>query len=422
MRRLTPSCFNRTTNYLLNGKNTLPDLSAGQHALWTVEPGKKHLFRFINSACQNMWSVHFDNHVMTVIAADYVPIVPYETEWLNIGIGQRYDVIVEMNQPVGGYFLRAVTQTACPSSCDNTGLGNANGIIQYKGASDALPTSTYGNKSPADFAICLDEPISSLVPYLQKPAGTLDAFSATASTLPAGNVAQVSTNDDGSVFRWFINNGAINVNYTQPTLKTLANGGNSSLISNQITLGAANQWVYFIIQNQFFAAHPMHLHGHDMSVLGQGNAPWNDGLIPTLNFVNPPRRDTVMLTGAEGPGAAAGYTVIGFETDNPGAWLMHCHIVWHVDGGLALQWIERAQEIPKYADSPVFEEQCSSVSAWVDVNPLARTHTSGSSGLKRSTYFDEFLETRSKEVVRRDLGSHKRHGLGDSWRPRNIHL
>jgi hypothetical protein len=32
---------------------------------------------------------------MKVIAADYVPIVPYETDWLFIGNGQRYDVGVD---------------------------------------------------------------------------------------------------------------------------------------------------------------------------------------------------------------------------------------------------------------------------------------------------------------------------------------
>ena len=296
-----------TFNYLLNGANTTPDLAKGKHALWSLKPGKKHLFRIINSSSQNMWSVHFDNHKMTVIATDYVPINPYTTEWLNIALGQRYDVIIEANQAVSGYFLRAVTQTGCPSGCVNTGLGSANGILLYEGADAVLPTSTAGNKTVADFAFCLDEPIASLIPHLKKSAGSLSAFQASASTLPAGNVAQVQTADDGRVFRWFLNNGAINVNYTQPTLKSLAQfGSNSSAISNPIILGAKDQWVYFIIANQFFASHPIHLHGHDMSLLGQGTTPWTPALTSTLNFDNPPRRDTALLVGSRGPGAPPG--------------------------------------------------------------------------------------------------------------------
>ena len=42
---------------------------------------------------------------------------------------------------------------------------------------------------------------------------------------------------------------------------------------------------------------------------------------------------------------AAGYEVIAFQADNPGVWLMHCHIGWHVSMGLDLQWVERRTEI-----------------------------------------------------------------------------
>lgn len=42
---------------------------------------------------------------------------------------------------------------------------------------------------------------------------------------------------------------------------------------------------------------------------------------------------------------ASGYIVIAFQADNPGVWLMHCHIGWHVSMGLDLQWVERRTEI-----------------------------------------------------------------------------
>jgi hypothetical protein len=40
-----------------------------------------------------------------------------------------------------------------------------------------------------------------------------------------------------------------------------------------------------------------------------------------------------------------GFVVIAFKTDNPGAWLLHCHIAWHASSGLALQILERASAI-----------------------------------------------------------------------------
>jgi FtsP/CotA-like multicopper oxidase with cupredoxin domain len=85
-------------NYMLNGKNKAVDGTKGKSAEWTVYPGKKHLFRIINSSAQASYVIHFDNHKMQVISADYTPIVPYTTDTLYINPGQRYNVVVEMNQ------------------------------------------------------------------------------------------------------------------------------------------------------------------------------------------------------------------------------------------------------------------------------------------------------------------------------------
>jgi len=79
----------------------------------------------------------------------------------------------------------------------------------------------------------------------------------------------------------------------------------------------------------------IHLHGHDFAILQQiENATFPAKLNLTLD--NPPRRDVVLLP-------TDGYVVIAFKTDNPGTWLMHCHIAYHASFGLALQIMERQQ-------------------------------------------------------------------------------
>jgi hypothetical protein len=75
-----------------------------------------------------------------------------------------------------------------------------------------------------------------------------------------------------------------------------------------------------------------------------------------LNFKNPPRRDTAMLP-------AGGWLVLAFETNNPGAWIMHCHIAWHVADGLATQFLETPNQIKL---DPSFNEICST---WRDYYP-----------------------------------------------------
>src|ERR1700753_2380664 len=99
------------------------------------------------------------------------------------------------------------------------------------------------------------------------------------------------------------------------------------------------QWLYWIIQEvrgtpiTISIPHPIHLHGHDFYVLGQGDGQFSDSGISALNFDNPIRRDTAMLPGG-------GWLVLAFLTDNPGAWLMHCHIAWHLSEGMAVQFLE----------------------------------------------------------------------------------
>ena len=55
---------------------------------------------------------------------------------------------------------------------------------------------------------------------------------------------------------------------------------------------------------------------------------------------------------------AAGWLVLGFRVDNPGAWLMHCHIAWHVSGGLSVQFLELPNEIPNIMKLEVLDHTC----------------------------------------------------------------
>ena len=63
--------------------------------------------------------------------------------------------------------------------------------------------------------------------------------------------------------------------------------------------------------------------------------------------------------------------MIAFKVDNPGAWLMHCHIADHASMGLALQLLENRAEAaemwPAYGPERIAaEEVCSSWKTWVN--------------------------------------------------------
>jgi hypothetical protein len=64
--------------------------------------------------------------------------------------------------------------------------------------------------------------------------------------------------------------------------------------------------------------------------------------------------------------------------DNPGAWLMHCHIAWHVGEGLAVQFLEAKDQSP--VGDAAWDSTCSKWNQYA-LNP---GYPKSDSGLKRS--------------------------------------
>jgi len=120
-----------------------------------------------------------------------------------------------------------------------------------------------------------------------------------------------------------------------------------------------------ILQNFDETSHPFHLHGHQMFVLANGRGyfpgyehfglkPDGKGLIdPAVSSViaNPTRRDVATVEGF-------GWTLIRFVADNPGAWLFHCHTVWHSESGMAMQFLSRVNDLRGWSVPPQSREMC----------------------------------------------------------------
>ena len=106
----------------------------------------------------------------------------------------------------------------------------------------------------------------------------------------------------------------------------------------------------------------IHLHGHDFAILEQAeNKTWDPSTMK-LKLTNPPRRDVVLLP-------SDGYVVIAFKADNPGPWLVHCHIAFHISEGLGMQIMEDqagAFRIWPDDDSAIIEAErvCKNWKAW----------------------------------------------------------
>lgn len=77
-------------NALINGTNIYEDGGHRYNVSFTA--GSSYRIRLVNGAVDTHFKFMIDNHTMTVIASDLVPIQPYTTKVLDIGMGQRYDV------------------------------------------------------------------------------------------------------------------------------------------------------------------------------------------------------------------------------------------------------------------------------------------------------------------------------------------
>lgn len=217
--------------------------------------------------------------------------------------------------------MRAVPQQACSA---NANIADIKGILHH-GADTTIPTI-----DPFTFVDNFDDELgSSLVPYVPKKVSSPDWR----------NITDVTVGRNSNrLFRWYLNSTTMEALWKNPTLLQISKDKGVQLPKSSavISLPDAREWVYLVINTTCPFSHPIHLHGHDSFILAQGTNSWN-GLVV---MDNPPRRDTAMLAGN-------GYLVIAFQTDNLGAWLMHCHIGWHTTEGFALQFIERQKETGK---------------------------------------------------------------------------
>jgi hypothetical protein len=192
-----------------------------------------------------------------------------------------------------------------------------------------------------------------------------------------------------TLIQWLINETPLRVNLSLPTLMQMAENATFDRFENVFEIGGdgavrtplpmpqcqphhisshnlrtptltdtlLRQWQFFLIQQlpaiPAQLPHPIHLHGHDFYVLAAAeNATYPSNL--NLALANPTRRDTATLP-------ARGYLVLAFKADNPGAWLMHCHVAWHVSAGFGLQFVERWSEIPGTGDLPA---ACAAWESW----------------------------------------------------------
>ncbi|KAI1436999.1 multicopper oxidase-domain-containing protein [Xylaria sp. CBS 124048] len=320
-------------NNLINGRmnfdcSTLPPGNSAKCtdnaglSKFQFQAGKTHRLRFINSGSDGVQRISIDNHMMTVIANDFVEIKPYETKVVTLGVGQRVDVIVKADgNPESAYWLRS-TLTTCSSATQPMALA----AIYYNGAdTDSVPASKPWDVP--DPGTCANDDLAITEPYypmeLPEPSWVM-------------NMDIAMTRNASGVLLWTFGGISARVDYNNPSLYQ-ANEENWEYGEGMNVMNfGSNSSVRFIVNNPTPSSHPMHAHGVNMYILSQGPGNYNHAS-PTRPE-NPMRRDVQMVQ-------PFGHIVVQMDVLNPGIWPFHCHIAWHASAGFFSQMIFLPEEI-----------------------------------------------------------------------------
>jgi len=335
-----------------------------------VNSTKRYRFRAISNAvvfCPMEISV--DNHNLTVIASDGKDIEPEIVSTLTLHGGERYDFVLNADQPIASYWLRVQGVADCVNQSQLA-------VVKYRGsASDEKPTSnkteSHANLNPL-YQTAANNPIhvrnlrsvEKVDPRLSQDPDQVLYFGFDFKQVDNEVFHRpdfypiTAVPRDHHLYTPQINN----VTFMAPDRPLLYQGGSfdegkicdpaeegyfpeatgefrSCVHRVKVEFNKTVEMVIFDEGFTFNAGHPMHLHGQHFAVVAMNRTGTNltldqmkelraSGKIE-YELERPPIKDTVIIPDG-------GYTIVRFVSDNPGYWAFHCHLSFHVETGMML--------------------------------------------------------------------------------------
>jgi len=253
-------------------------------------------------------------HTVTVVEVQGTWTTPFMTSTISLNAGERISFLLRANNP-GCYeidFQMYSRAEAVPL------LGPGIMYLNYAGQNCGTYNTTYKKQFALD-ANFLD--VSKLTSLTQ---GNIPS-----STRRVTISVQQRHNANGSVW-WTVNDISGLFNQQTPFLVS-AYYDIPEIPVGYILDVNKNEVIDLLFVNlprwdNVTEQHPLHLHGHRFWVLGTGT-----GIAPTgtqgLNINNPISVDTWILP-------KNGWAILRFVADNPGVWLGHCHVSFHLPMGM----------------------------------------------------------------------------------------
>lgn len=241
--------------------------------------GERVRLRLINPSGSTMYRVAVGGHRMTVTHSDGMAVKPIEVETLEIAMGERYDVLINADNP--GVWAIVAISTDEP-------MRGARALLRYSDARGTPEKALPINARP-------EELNGRRLNYNQLVSAEDETLS---TKREPDRRIEVVLGGQMMPYDWTIN-------------------GKLFAAAEPFEVRAGER-VRVSMVNDSLMRHPMHLHGHSFRVLSNGTSAGA-----------PPLKDTAFIEPNKGT------LTFEFIADNPGDWLFHCHHAYHMEAGMA---------------------------------------------------------------------------------------
>lgn len=240
--------------------------------------GDRVRLRIINAGSDTAYRLAVGGHRMTVTHSDGFPVEPVVVDALLVGMGERYDVTIDVES--GAWPIVALAEGK-----DRT----AGAIFRTLDATQSAPPR-------------LDRMLAEHDGVWLRYADLRATESAAFELPPASEIREIPLSLTGGMMRydWGIDGRAF--------------GDHEPIGIDR------DEWVRLAVRNDTMMWHPVHLHGHTPQLSMQPRGP---------------RKDNVNVL----PGQSVDLV---FQADNPGSWMFHCHNAYHLESGMATVLTYRA--------------------------------------------------------------------------------
>ncbi|KAJ7961446.1 Laccase [Quillaja saponaria] len=323
--------------YAINGlPGPLYNCSAKDTFKLKVKPGRTYLLRLINASLDEELFFSIANHTLTVVEADAVYVKPFHTSTILIALGQTPNVLLmaKSQSPNATFFMTARPYVTGLGTFDNSTVA---GILEYEHPSKTLHSSPSIKKlqlfkpvlpvlNDTSFAANFANKLRSLA-NAQFPANVPQKvdrkflFTIGLGTSPCHH-NQTCQGPSGTMFAASVNN----ISFAMPTTALLQahfSGQSHGIYSSDFRVNHLTQFNYtgtppnntmvgngtklmvlpfntsveLTMQDTSILgaeSHPLHLHGFNFFVVGQGFGNFGPSKDPAnFNLVDPVERNTV---------------------------------------------------------------------------------------------------------------------------------